>query len=185
MPTSPPQAWSNPPIDRLSVLAERLNRWAIRCLKMSTDIHTKTNSLFGLQGCGNTGSPDQTDLFVLNFVVVDHKFKLDLSSMSLTLFLSHFVQYDIMFFSQGVTMEGSIPKRTMHIFDNKVNKGTINRIAASQIFRAREKYKTVDHPWRITFAQKTIVEPVVPQPRDFPKYGYTLILYHGSEIALG
>lgn len=125
---------------------------------MSTDIHTKTNSLFGIQGCGNTGSPDQTDLFVLNFVVVYHK---------------------------GVTMEGPIPKRTMHIFDNKVNKGTINRIAAFQIFRAREKYKIVDHPWRITFSQKTIVEPVVPQPRDFPKYGYTLILYHSSEIALG
>lgn len=82
-------------------------------------------------------------------------------------------------------MEGPIPKRRMHIFDNKVNKGTINSIVAFQIFRAGEKYKTVDHPWRIRFAQKTIVEPVVPQLRDFPKYGYTLILYHGSEIALG
>lgn len=44
----------------------------------STDIHTKTNSLFVLQGCGNTESPNQTDLFVLNFVVVDHKVKFDL-----------------------------------------------------------------------------------------------------------
>jgi hypothetical protein len=82
-------------------------------------------------------------------------------------------------------MEGPIPKRRMHIFDNKVNKGTINRIAAFQIFWTGEKYKTADHPWRITFARKTIVEPVVPQPRDFPKYGYTLILNYGSEIALG
>lgn len=78
---------------------------------MSTDIHTKTNSLFGIQGCGNTGSPDQTDLFVLNFVVVDHKVKLDLSSMSLTLFLSHFVQYDIMVFFPGRNNGRTDPKK--------------------------------------------------------------------------
>lgn len=91
-------------------------------------------------------SPDGTDLFGLNFVMVDRK---------------------------GGTMEGSIPKRRLHIFDNKVHEGTIYRIGTFEIYRAREKYKTVDHPWRIFFAQRTVVEPVVPQPENFPKYGYT------------
>lgn len=74
---------------------------------------------------------------------------------------------------QGGTMEGTIPKDKIDAFKKKISEGTIYRLSYYQVQKPREKYRTVDHPWRVMFAQRTVVEPIVPQPPNIPKYGYS------------
>lgn len=70
-------------------------------------------------------------------------------------------------------MEGTILKDKVQIFKNRISEGTIYKLGAYQVQYARERYKTVDHPWIVVFAKKTTVEPIVPQLPNFPKYGHT------------
>lgn len=82
-------------------------------------------------------------------------------------------------------MEGTIPNFQVQLFKNRISEGTtIYKLGAYQVQYARERYKTVDRPWRVVFAQKTTVEPIVPQPPNFPKYGYTTYNVHSTKAAL-
>lgn len=51
------------------------------------------------------------------------------------------------------------------------------------IFKAREKYRAVDHPFRISFTQRTVVKPVVPQPENFSTFAYSVFTF--SELEKG
>lgn len=69
-------------------------------------------------------SADSSTLYDLDFVIVDRK---------------------------GGTTEGSVPKDKMAKFKDKFHEGVVFTIQRYQIFRARDKYTTVDHPFRISF----------------------------------
>lgn len=47
--------------------------------------------------------------------------------------------------------------------------------------RARQKYKAVIHPWRLSFIPRSLVEPLVPQPETFPMLACTLLPFSQLE----
>lgn len=70
------------------------------------------------------------------------------------------------------TMEGITPADKKHLFENRFE-GVMYTIEQFQVLKGREKYGAIEHPFRISFAQKTEIHLVVPQPENFPVFGYT------------
>lgn len=73
--------------------------------------------------------------------------------------------------SQDSTLEGGIPLNRMHLF-KKSQDGLVYTIERFDIFKARERYRAVDHPCRISLTQRTISKPAVSQPGNFLMFAY-------------
>ncbi|CAM0873363.1 unnamed protein product [Alopecurus aequalis] len=73
---------------------------------------------------------------------------------------------------QGGTIEGLIPAVRAELFRSQLKEGNIYTIDRFNIYDAKKTDKSVDHPYRICFTQRTIVKEVLPQPENFPLFAY-------------
>lgn len=73
------------------------------------------------------------------------------------------------FFVQGGTAEGLIPKEKMKKFQNSIREGMVYKIDSYMIVKAKEKYRAVDHPFRLSFINTTTLSPINPPP---PRFSY-------------
>lgn len=79
------------------------------------------------------------------------------------------------------TLEGLIPSKKVAKYKDKVHEGVVYTIKRFDAIKAREKYKAVDHSWRFCFTQRTTIEPVVPQPKNFLMLACTLLSFSQLE----
>lgn len=103
-------------------------------------------------------SPDSTILFGLDFVMVDRK---------------------------GGTAEGVIPKDKLETFKDAIQEGGLHTIERFDIVKAKDRYKVVDHLFRIRFIQRTIANPVVPRPKKIPMFACTALPMAEHEKRVG
>lgn len=79
------------------------------------------------------------------------------------------------------TSEGLIPAEKVHKFKERVQEGVVYTIEKFDAIRARHKYNAMDHPWRLCFISRTLVEPVMPHPENFPMLACTLLPFSQLE----
>lgn len=86
--------------------------------------------------------------------------------------------------NKSATLEGLIPSSKLAKCKDKVYEDKSERF---DVIKAREKYKAEPVvPWRLYFTQRTVTEPVVPQPEKFPMLACTLLqCFFFHSISLG
>ena len=70
-------------------------------------------------------------------------------------------------------MEGTIPGNRVDQFRARLKEGSVYTIEKFNLYDAKKSYRAVDHPLRICFTQRTVVNEVLPQPEGFPIFAYS------------
>ena len=70
-------------------------------------------------------------------------------------------------------MEGTIPGNRVDQFRARLREGSVYTIEKFNLYDAKKSYRAVDHPLRICFTQRTVVNEVLTQPEGFPIFAYS------------
>ncbi|XBI24046.1 hypothetical protein VPH35_049183 [Triticum aestivum] len=75
---------------------------------------------------------------------------------------------------QGGTMESLIPEKRMAQFTKHITEGTIYTIEDFNLYDAKSKFRSSDHPLRVCFTFRTKLKKVEPQPVNFPIFAHNV-----------
>ena len=69
-------------------------------------------------------------------------------------------------------MEGLIPEKRMAQFMKHITEGTIYTIEDFNLYDAKSKFRSSDHPLRVCFTFRIKLKKVEPQPVNFPIFAH-------------
>uniref|UniRef100_K3YMT2 Replication protein A 70 kDa DNA-binding subunit B/D first OB fold domain-containing protein n=1 Tax=Setaria italica TaxID=4555 RepID=K3YMT2_SETIT len=86
----------------------------------------------------------------------------------------------VIVYEKNDAMYVEIPPEEISTLKNHLSEGKIVDIRRFLVHKAKSVYKVVEAPYMIKLSQRSIITPVIPEPRQFPKYVFNLIPF--SEI---
>ena len=71
-------------------------------------------------------------------------------------------------------MEGYIPNNRVEQFKDKLKEGSVYTIEQFVLCDAKKSYRSVEHPFRMRFTQRTKLTEIFGAPEDFLVYAYNV-----------